>query len=465
MSDPLDILGGAVAPPPKHMKLGASNAKRWKNCPGSIPLSADLPRSPGNKYSAEGTVAHTLAELAVKGAPYEALLKKIGDTVMEDGFEVEITEEMVEAAVEYRDHVVSIVKTLQETPKKMPIVGKAEERLHAHSIDEDAGGTTDYLLYRKGDELHVFDFKYGKKIVEAKENDQMGVYAVGAMDGAAGKAFSKVMFHIVQPRAGGTRSWEAPKAWLKKFHAETKAAAALTKTKDAPRKAGSWCTWCPGENVCPEANGAVQAQAQVDFTAIAPPVVKGQELPSVIHLSVEQMCQALEWEDMVNSYFESLRLRLRAMLDAGLHVPGYKLVDGKSNRKWVDEAKVVAEFAPVLGEDALFIKKLISPAALEKIVGKKGGKLDHLTFKPEGKKSIARATDPRPAAKNSAQEDFTAIETTVDALVAEKVPDLLDSLDLNAQLPKSSVDGAVDQGEDPLGLDDAPKKKEPLWPV
>jgi hypothetical protein len=131
-------------------------------------------------------------------------------------------------------------------------------------------------------------------------------------------------------------------------------------------------------------------------------------------MTVEQMADVMKWEDSFLSMFDAIRFRLKEVLESGGSVPGFKLVEGKSNRKWIDEDAVVREFAPVLGEEALYEKKLLSPSKLEKIVGKgkKGGagsvvgKLDHLTFKPAANKTLARDTDPRPASITSAQEDF-----------------------------------------------------------
>ena len=469
MNDPLGILGDfGDAPSPValsvHSTLGPSNAERWVNCPGSVAASAGL-SSPGNKYSAEGTVAHALAEELVTGKTNsQALMKRIGDTVMEDGFEVEITEEMVEAAIEYHDLIVGDTQVLNMEGKPASVQGHAEVKVTAKSIDEEGEvrGTADYILFQKGNKLKVYDFKYGKKAVEAKENKQMAIYALAAMDTIAGYAYDDVELIIVQPRAGGVRRWTAPVGWLTKFAKGMKAAAIATRSPTAERRGGKWCTYCPAEATCPAARGAVEGvfEPVLKFEGVAPVKVKGQSLPAIEHLSVERMAEALDWEDMVNSYFEAIKLRIRAMLDAGERVPGYKLVDGKSNRKWTDEAAVVAEFAPTLGEDALFVKKIISPAALEKIVGKKN-KLDHLTFKPEGKRSIAKESDPRPAARGALEDTFTAIveqtkelgvevSMNVFGTAAVAVPDLMGSL--------------MGEDEDPLGLGAVEPKSKQLWP-
>ena len=448
----MDILGLEETTPPVHSPLGPSNAERWSNCPGSVAASAGLD-SPGNKYSAEGVVAHTLAEeLASNKTDSQKLMKRIGDTVMEAGFEVEITEEMVEAVIEYRDIIVEDFASIKAGGKQMPIVGKAEVRVAATSVDGAVYGTADFVLYQKGNALRIYDFKYGKKVVDAKENKQMGLYALAVMDTEAGAAYDDVELIIVQPRAGGVKRWTASKEWLEGFRETMKDAAIATRQPGAPVVAGKWCQYCPAAANCTAAFAAVQRQAAVDFGGVAPVPVKGAGLPSVEHLSVERLVTALDWEEFVNSYFEAVKVRIRAMLDAGETVPGYKLVDGKSNRKWIDEAAVIAEFSPTLGEEALYMKKIISPAQLEKIVGKKG-KVDHLTFKPEGKVSIARDSDPRPAARGLAAHAFTPIEQKQKR--AEAADPLMDAL---------LGGGGVAVEEDPLGLGAPTPKTKKLWP-
>jgi len=133
---------------------------------------------------------------------------------------------------------------------------------------------------------------------------------------------------------------------------------------------------------------------------------QSQGLPDVKTMPVERLAAILKWEKPIESWYEALKLRAREILSQGQEVPGFKLVDGKSNRKWKDEQSVVAAFASVFGEEKLYERKILSPAKLEKIVGKEVLKKADLTFKPEPPKAIAPNSDPRPATKSSAEEDF-----------------------------------------------------------
>jgi hypothetical protein len=272
-------------------------------------------------------------------------------------------------------------------------------------------------VYQKGNILVVPDYKYGKGVaVEAEGNKQLMIYAIGAMDLINCWVFDKVRVGIIQPRAnhaeGPVRWWEIPVSRLREEAEKLKAAVAQTRLPNAPVVAGTHCRWCAAKAECPAIYAKVQNTAVADFTTLAPAVEEviaepSSMLPAVQSMTIEQMARTLEWKDTVSSLFESIEMRLKAELEAGHDVPGFKLVDGRANRKWTDEGLVIAEFGPLLGE-AIYEKKLLSPAKMEKIVGKKGDKLGHLTFKPEAPKNLARSSDTRPAAKPSStpEADF-----------------------------------------------------------
>jgi Protein of unknown function (DUF2800) len=392
--------------PNAHSILGPSSAERWFACPGSINLIGRLPESAfvTSEYAAEGTVAHQLAEQYVSGKlDVLELNDKIGETVMQDNHEIEITEEMIDGVQEYYDVIHKDMSTLT---KPIWIIAKAEVQVHVKSIDSELWGTADFLLYQKGHKLVVYDFKYGKgMVVDPKENPQMAIYAVAAMETEAGRAFDEVELVIVQPRTrhidGTVRRWKAGISWFNDFQRRLESYVLATRDPKAPFKTGSWCRFCPAQAVCPAIYGKVQEEAKADF-AVVP---RADALPEPGTLSIEKLAAALSWEDTINSWYEALKLRALEILNTGGQVPGFKLVEGRSNRKWVDESLTEAKLGPVLGE-GLFERKMISPAVAEKKVGK--GKLETmgLTFKPEGKKAIAPNSDPRPEVITSAKSDF-----------------------------------------------------------
>lgn len=415
-----------------HSSLSPSAAGRWIACPGSIALSAQCPPQPASIYAAEGTVAHDLAyQLLMGKATHQALVQRVGETVMQDGFEIEITEDMVDGAKLYHDTVWNHVKEMK-TKKVAPVHVKAEERICASSISEDLWGTSDCTFWQNGNVLEVVDYKYGRGVpVGATGNKQMLIYAIAAMDSAAKSwAFDKVRLTVVQPRAphaeGPVRTWEISVAELKKYAAEIKAAVVATTEPNPKTVAGSHCLWCPAKGICPAMLGAAQKAVAADFATIPSPV-KALDAAS---LTMEQALNALAWEDTVGEFFKALRSRLESELQMGRAVPGWKLVEGKSNRQWTDEGQVEKELGPLLG-DAIYVeRKVKSPAQIEKLVGK--GKVDHLTMKPAGKIVMVEESDPRPAVETAGvANDFEAL---LSAPVAETPKKEVAADDLNGLL-------------------------------
>jgi hypothetical protein len=393
-----------------HSNISPSAAERWVGCPGSVRLCADQPPQPTSFAAAEGTAAHSLCEKLLKKEITKAqLLAMEGSVLKVEKFEIEITEDMIDGAMVFYDTVMGDFETWAKD-KSVGITPHilVESRLVARDIDEHVYGTADAILAQGPNRLKVYDFKYGKgKVVEVEENLQMTIYSIGAALALyPNETRTEVEMIIVQPRAfhedGPVRRWSVSVDYLKKEAARLKIAVAATRDPKAPTIAGSWCRWCAAKAICTAALGNVQSDAKLDFQVIPTP----ETVPAAMAaMSLEQMAAFLDkWEDALSGMLDAMRVRLKSELEAGAQIPGWKLVSGKSNRKWVDEAKVEADFGALF---EVYEKKLLSPAKLEKIVGK--GKLDAYTFKPEASKTLARVADPRPAVQTSAQEDFAAL--------------------------------------------------------
>lgn len=430
-----------------HAKLSPSSAERWFNCAGSINFINYLAAKYGvvdkpNKYAVEGTVAHGLAEDFVTGkVDLLTLTSRVGETVMQEGFEVEITDAMIEGIIEYVDHIAAVKKRLH---KPIKVVSEAEVRVIAKSVSEEVYGTADYLLYQLGHELHVFDFKFGKGVVEAEDNKQGLIYLVGAADTIGSDVFEKVFFHIVQPRArhneGSARPWELPAGYLKEFRKELAAAVKRTQDPQAKREAGTWCKYCPAIAHCPEAKGAVEKAVQTVFTKLPMPPSKevGQmSLPAVAALTPADLGRALDWEDTIDSWFEAVRERAQTeLLKDGAAVPGYKLVEGKTNRSWSQESEVEAAFA-MLGDER-YNRKLKSPAQMEKLAGKE--EVAKFTYKPAGKLTVAKESDKRQGMTGAAG-DAGAVFGVIGAPQPKPIDTDVDNIfgDLGSPEPKKTL--------------------------
>lgn len=457
-----------------HARLAPSAAKRWINCPASVALIEKLPPQRAGYAAAEGTVAHDLHERYHEGKlEYLEFVGLIGTTVMKDGHEVEITEEMLDSAIEYDAAIKSDIETLErlrKSPDGPQIVSLTEAKVEALSIDPECKGTADKLVYQKGSKLIVRDLKFGRTAVEADDNEQMSIYAVGAMDGPAGWAYDEVELIIDQPRAehqdGRERRWlTTPKA-LKEFVVKARAAALETKNPNAQVKAGSWCrsSYCPVMSKCPAAQGMAQEHARSVFSEVVPTLLpeqmpsqekrltayKEMRLPEVKLMSDTQLVDAKRWKEMVLGFFEAVDEHLEARMIAGENIAGVKLVDKRVNRKWRDEAEVVAKFG-----DKAYEKKLLSPSKMEGVMGKKAG-VDDMTYKPEPGKIVVLSTDARPAAKGRAQDAFGVLPVRHENGVPVGIE--------QTPCPVCDMMGEPCNDHKPGAVAAAPEGREPFWP-
>ena len=374
--------------PVLHARFSASAAERWIACPVSVPKSDGIPDKP-SAAADEGTKAHAVAE--------EALTKLTflhGDVKPEG--------EMQEGAALYTETVYAyrIVDSVLEIEKQSP--GLA-------SIDEDLGGTTDTRLYRPVmSDIVVIDYKYGKGYaVEAVENKQMLTYALGALiDAEPGVAYDEVEMTIVQPRAyhpaGPVRSWRVPVARVWQHAEDVLAAIAEARSGEGKPKPGKHCHFCPALITCPAHTAVAEFSAQQ--------VQHDTGFPGT--LSAGALAEAADLADILDMWVSAVRKELAARIGAGQHVPGFKAVQKRGTRAWVNEgvalAAILARFKA--SREDVTITKLASPAAVEKIVGKAQMRIlaDVITSESSGW-TVAPESDTRPAVNVGPVSEFTPV--------------------------------------------------------
>lgn len=376
-----------------HAIMGASTAERWLECPGSIALGKDAPPQFESEYAAEGTKGH---------ACLEALLNSRGKLLQTADFlKKTYGTEMVE-------HALFAVREVEKRLSKGSIL-LAEERCDLTHIDKDMWGTTDIAIVDLFGRLTVLDYKYGQGYaVEPEENAQLVFYALGVAH-KYDYNFTEVCLGIIQPRAfhekGPIREWvisiDTLMEWSKKFEEGAK----RVHDKNAPFKPGEHCRWCPAKTICPELSTKALAQAQIDFSedgteVILPKVSKSD----ILSLDPERLGATLSALDRIEIWMGEMRSYAFEAMKRGKAIPGWKLAEKRSIRKWVDAAKVAKEADKKYGEFA-FSRDLLSPAQLEKIgpgakdwVEKRCSAISSgLTMVPEN--------DPRPAV-NQIELDF-----------------------------------------------------------
>lgn len=377
-----------------HAKFMPSGADRWIHCPGSIRLSELCPAPGSTEYADEGTLAHAIGEIKILRASGQISEKDYGDRLSAclsaKGGQFWCGE-MDEATDYYADFVMGQYALMVDADLMV------EQRFSLDHWAPGSFGTSDVVIIG-GDTIEVIDFKYGKGVkVEAKENPQLRLYGLGAAM-LFGDIYdlSTVRMTIVQPRLDHVSTEELPLQALFNW-AETvvKPAAQAALKDNAPTACGDWCRWCPAKAVC-----RTRAEKQLELARYEfadPDLLDNSEIGEILKKAEELQ----KWASDVREYAFQQAL-------AGEKFDGWKLVEGRSVRKYADDLKV-AETLQAAGypEAMLYERKLYGITAMEKIVGKKklAETLGDLIIKPAGKPVLVPESDKREEF-NSAKSDF-----------------------------------------------------------
>lgn len=396
----------------KHSSIGASSCERWWNCPGSIILSEGVHKEQSS-YAATGQAAHQLCELGLRGTPIED--SWIGEVieVEESDHKIPVTEEMVESVNLY-------IETIEAdlVSHDVPISAlKVEVGFCLEEIHPEAYGTCDAAFLVPYNRIIVYDFKYGAGIpVEITDNKQLLYYALGAfleLIAEDKKTIQAIEVVIIQPRAkhkdGVIRRAVYSMAELSEFHLGLVNAVQRIVRKDESLQTGKWCRFCPAQAFCPAIKEKVYKEAVADFfpqnKTIADTAVT---VPLVNTLTPEQIATVLDNAVMIQSWVKSVLDYAHTLAENGSDIPGYKLAEGRSNRQWVDEQEIIEEYELEFGE-ALYAKKVRSPAQMEKLLGKKrASEITKYVTKPQGRKVLVPVSDGRAELPSDIHTDFSA---------------------------------------------------------
>ena len=359
-----------------HAKLGASNAHRWLNCPGSVSAEDGIPNT-SSPFAEEGTMAHELAETCFM----------VGSTEPLDDFADQDMADFVRVYVEH-------VNRLSEDADHVEI----EARVSYQQWVSGGFGTSDAVIL-KGDTLHICDLKYGMGVrVDAEENPQAMLYALGAFyEFDMISDIRRVVIHIVQPRLDHISQWEISISDLLRWAEWVKQRAEEALAEDAPRVPGEkQCRFCRAKASCAALQKMTQDVIMADFDDL-------DNAPKANTLSDAQMRRALEAKPVIEGWLGAIEGLVRDRLNNGGQFPGYKLVEGRSNRQWEDVEEAEQLLDELIGPEQAFTRKIISPAQAEKVLGKKrAGEIADLIVKPLGAPTLAPESDKRPAINISA---------------------------------------------------------------
>ena len=368
----------------KHAFLSASASHRWLACPPSAKLCAQEDDH-GSPYAQQGTDAHELCQFLLEQALGRPCRDPTEDLTWYNA-------EMLEAAEGYRDFVLEQIGEAKKLCRD-PLVC-VEQTLDFSKWVEHGFGTGDCVIVAD-DLLHIVDFKFGLGVlVEATDNSQLKCYALGAVD-TFGDLYDirRIKLSIYQPRRENVDTFEQTKDELLKWADEVLAPTAkLAYEGEGEFAAGDHCQFCKVKATCRKRAEYSMELAKYEFADA--PTLDETEIAAIL----PQIDTLVSWAEDIKTY--ALQQAL-----SGVRYPGWKLVEGRSNRKYTDEAAVAAVVTKA-GFDP-YEQKLLGITAMQKQLGKKkfDELLSGLVIKPQGKPVLAPAADKRPEF-NTAQNDF-----------------------------------------------------------
>jgi len=371
----------------EHALLSASSAHRWLKCTPSPVLELQFEEQ-SSAFADEGTAAHALAEYKLR--------RYLGQECERPESEYE-NEEMERCTEEYLEYAAELITQAKTISKDAIIL--IEQKLDFSCYVPEGFGTGD-LIVISDNVLEICDFKYGKGIeVSSENNPQMKLYALGALN-LFGSLYDikAVRMHIFQPRLENISISEISVDELTEWaETELKEKAGLAIKGEGKFLPGEHCRFCKARHKCRARAESFLEMAKYDFK---PPHL----------LSDDEVAELLEKAQLLSQWASDLwAYATEAAINEGKEWKGYKLVEGRTNRKYVDEQKV-AELLIKSGYSDIYKQSLLGMSEMEKKLGKKklSELLGGLIVKPEGKPTLVPENDKRPAISmnNTAMADF-----------------------------------------------------------
>lgn len=341
-----------------HAILSPSSAKRWIHCTPSA-LLAEAAGSKSSVYAEEGTLAHEIAEHALT-----QYLEGIYDPIIDEALPIKdehlknplFSVDMANYICDYCDYVIGEGYEMQKQDGTCQMF--LERKVDITDYAPDSFGSVDVTLV-SDKTIHIIDLKYGAGVkVTADHNEQMMLYALGALKAAASKDITNIRMTIAQVRLDHYDTFEMSKGelldWAEKVLKPAAKAAIQGKGKQV---IGSWCGFCPVKAQCRAQRDAILA----DF----------DEKPEPLLLSDEEIIDLIGKIDTYKSWIESVNKYVYDRAIQGYKWEGYKLVAGRSSRVIKNEAKIRQALLNEYLEDEVLNIKLKGIGDLEKLLGKK----------------------------------------------------------------------------------------------
>lgn len=370
--------------PSEHAVLSASSANRWLHCPPSVRLSEGY-MDKASVFAMEGTSAHELCEYKLRSA---LGMEAENPTENLDFYNTE----MEECAEGYATYILELVEKAKEICSD-PVV-MVEQRVDFSRYVPEGFGTADCIIIAD-ETLNIVDYKHGKGVeVSAENNPQMKLYALGALElFDCLYDISKVQMTIFQPRLSNVSVFVMDKADLLNWaNDELTAKAELAFEGKGELCCGEWCKFCKAKSNCKERARVNMEMAQYEFRKSS-------------LLTDEEVVDTLSKVDELTSWASDVKNFALEQAVRGKQWPGWKMVEGRSNRKYTDEG-AVAQVVKNAGYNP-YDEKIMGITNMTKMLGKEkfNELLGDFVERPQGKPTLVTEDDKRPE-MNTAKEDF-----------------------------------------------------------
>lgn len=387
-------------PPLLHSIQGPSSSDRWLHCPPSARLGEKFKERFGDKgssFAAEGTAAHSLAELKLRkelGEINDFVFKAQADDLKSTHPDMPWSK-MDWATDVYVDTVMGAYYEVKRTCSDAQLL--IEQRYEMAPWAEHCFGTADATIV-SDTVLHVLDYKNGSGVpVSAVENSQARLYGLGAINAWGDLyAFKTVKNTIVQPNLDSISTEEIDKDDLIAWGESIAPLAQLAWEGEGEFNSGEWCRFCPAKALC--YHRAVRCMEVLRNGPDNPGIIPDEEIPRILDLA-----------DQVEAWLKDVKAYAYSMALKGNYYPGYKLVEGRRPpRKWMDENAVVDQLSRAgYGDEQIYQKKLIGVGDAEKLLGKAAFRavLGELTVQGQGALALVPESDRR-LAINSPEAAF-----------------------------------------------------------
>ncbi len=376
-----------------HALLSASSAHKWLVCTPAARLEEQFPEIT-SQYAEEGRLAHSIAELKLRKQFVEQMSTKSFNAALK---KLQVNPLYNPEMLTYTENYIDYISQQIHAYSSRPYVA-AEQKLDFANIVPEGFGTGDCIIIG-GNVLHIIDFKYGKGVpVAAERNPQMMLYAIGAINAYhLLYEIRHVKITIMQPRLENISEWELTSEELRQWGETIKEIAQKAFEGKGGYVPGEHCRFCKAKATC---RGRVQEFLSLEsFNQAIPPIIGNEEVGEILKRG--KLLAA--WLTNLEEY------ALNECLN-GNEVPGWKAVEGRSTRQFLDADKAFAVVKNAGFDEALlYERKPITLTSVEKLLGKPTFKellSEHINT-PPGKPTLVQNADKRqPITRTSVENDF-----------------------------------------------------------